>query len=131
MPAYFQGRLYFGPVGQPILEFEFKNAKLLTAPVAKTVNAFGYPGATPSISSNGSANAIVWASENTNPAVLHAYRATSLVEIYNSNEAANGRDHFGVGNKFIIPLIAHGKVYVGTTNGVGVFGLLSGAAAGQ
>lgn len=131
MPAYFQGRLYFGPVGQPILEFEFKNAKLLTAPVAKTVNAFGYPGVTPSISSNGSANAIVWASENTNPAVLHAYRATSLVEIYNSNEAANGRDHFGVGNKFIIPLIAHGKVYVGTTNGVGVFGLLSGAAAGQ
>jgi hypothetical protein len=128
MPAYFQNRLYFGPVGHPILEFEFKNAKLLTAPVAKTINTFGYPGATPSISSKGSTNGIVWASENTKPAVLHAYNAISLVELYNTNEAANRRDDFGAGNKFIIPLIAHGKVYVGTTNGVGVFGLLSGSA---
>jgi hypothetical protein len=68
----------------------------------------------------------VWASENTNPAVLHAYNANTLVELYNTNQAANGRDHFGAGNKFIIPMIANGKVYVGTTNGVGVFGLLSG-----
>ena len=41
-----------------------------------------------------------------------------------SNQAANGRDHFGTGNKFIVPTVANGKVYVGTTNGVGVFGLL-------
>ena len=38
--------------------------------------------------------------------------------------ASNSRDHFGAGNKFIAPLIANGKVYVGTTTGVGVFGLL-------
>jgi len=57
--------------------------------------------------------------------VLHAYDATRLTnELYNSNQAANGRDHFGAGNKFITPTIAHGKVYVGTTTGVGVFGLL-------
>jgi outer membrane protein assembly factor BamB len=66
----------------------------------------------------------VWAAENSNPAVLHAYNAKTLVELYNSNQAANGRDHFGVGNKFITPMIANGKVFVGTTNGVGVFGLL-------
>jgi hypothetical protein len=125
MPAFYDGRLYFGPVGQPILEFEFKNAKLLTAAVAKTNNSFGYPGTTPSISCNKGSNAILWAAENTNPAVLHAYNALSLVEIYNTNQAANGRDQFGVGNKFITPLIANGKVYVGTTTGVGVFGLLS------
>ena len=58
-------------------------------------------------------------------AVLHAYNAMNLQELYNSNQAANGRDHFGAGNKFITPMIAHGKVYVGTTNGVGVFGLLN------
>lgn len=67
---------------------------------------------------------IVWAAENSNPAVLHAYTAKTLVELYNSNQAAGGRDHFGVGNKFITPMIANGKVFVGTTNGVGVFGLL-------
>jgi hypothetical protein len=128
MPAFYNGRLYFGPVGQPLLEFEFKNAKLLPAPVAKTSNAFGYPGTTPSISGSKSSNTIVWAAENTNPAVLHAYNANTLVEIYNTSQAANGRDHFGAGNKFIIPLIVNGKVYVGTTTGVGVFGLLSASA---
>ncbi len=124
IPAYWSGRLYFGPQGGPLLEFQFKNAKLLTSAVAQTTNTFAYPGTTPSISSNKGGNPIVWATENTNPAVLHAYNASTLVELYNTNQAANGRDHFGAGNKFIIPMIANGKVYVGTTNGVGVFGLL-------
>jgi hypothetical protein len=124
MPASFDGKLYYGPVGQPILAFQFKNAMLLASPVAKTANAFDYPGATPSISSSGGSNAIVWASENTSTAVLHAYDARTLVELYNSNQASGGRDHFGTSNKFITPMIANGKVYVGTTTGVGVFGLL-------
>jgi hypothetical protein len=124
MPAFYDDRLYFGPVGQPILEFQFKNAKLLTSPVAQTSNSFGYPGATPSISSNKGAEGILWAAENTDPAVLHAYNAITLLELYNTNQAASDRDHFGAGNKYITPLIANGKVYVGTTNGVGVFGLL-------
>src|SRR5439155_83822 len=34
-------------------------------------------------------------------------------------------DNFGAGNKFIVPTIVNGKVYVGTTNGIGVFGLPS------
>jgi outer membrane protein assembly factor BamB len=34
-----------------------------------------------------------------------------------------GRDHFGAGNEFITPTIADGKVFVGTTDGVAVFGL--------
>jgi outer membrane protein assembly factor BamB len=124
MPAFANGFLYYGPVGSPILAFQFKNARLLSSPVARTSNAFGYPGATPSISTNAGKNAIVWATENTNPAVLHAYSAKTLLELYNSNQAANGRDHFGAGNKFITPMIANGRVYVGTTNGVGVFGVL-------
>jgi hypothetical protein len=117
-------------VGQPILAFAFKNAQLGTAAVAQTSNSFGYPGTTPSISSNEGKNAIVWATENSNPAVLHAYNASTLVELYNTNQAANGRDQFGAGNKFITPMIINGKVYVGTTTGVGVFGLLSDEAAG-
>jgi hypothetical protein len=125
MPAAYNGNVYYGPVGGPILDFRFQNAKLLSSPVAKTTNAYAYPGATPSISSNVGQNAIVWAAENVNPAVLHAYNAKNLQEIYNTNQASNNRDQFGNGNKYITPMIANGKVYVGTTNGVGVFGLLS------
>ena len=58
-------------------------------------------------------------------AVLHAYDAANLAhELYNSNQASGGPDQFGAGNKLITPMITNGKVYVGATNGVGVFGLL-------
>jgi len=125
MPAYFNGYVYFGAVGGPIRAFQFNNALLNTSPISQSIDNFRYPGATPSISSNGSRNGIVWVAENTDPAVLHAYDATDLgIELYNSNQAPDGRDQFGTGNKFITPTIANGKVYVGTTNGVGVFGLL-------
>jgi hypothetical protein len=57
--------------------------------------------------------------------VLHAYDATNLAtELYNSNQAANSRDQFGSASHFGTPMIVNGKVYVGTTNGVAVFGLL-------
>ena len=124
MPAFFNGFVYYGPVGSPVLAFQFKNAKLLTSAVAKTSTSFGYPGATPSISTNAGKNSIVWVGENTNPAVLHAYIAGTLVELYNSNQAPNGRDHYGPEIKFLTPMIANGKVYIATTTGVAVFGLL-------
>jgi hypothetical protein len=124
MPAFFNGLVYYGPVGSPLLAFQFKNAKLLPSPVAKSANSFGYPGVTPSISSNGGKNVIVWAMENSNPGVLHAYAAGTLLELYNSNQAANGRDHPGAGDKFMTPMIANGKVYVATPTGVAAFGLL-------
>ncbi len=124
MPAYFNNRVYYGSVGSPILAFTITNAKLSNAATAHSSNSFGYPGATPSISANGSSNGIVWATENSSPAVLHAYNASNLNELYNSNQASGGRDQFGAGNKYITPMIVNGKVFVGTTNGVAVFGLL-------
>jgi hypothetical protein len=69
----------------------------------------------------------VWALESNlgSLGVLHAYDPANLAhEFYNSNQAANGRDGFGNGNKFITPMIVNGKVYVGTQNGVAIFGLL-------
>jgi outer membrane protein assembly factor BamB len=128
-PAYFDGRLYYGSENDNIREFRFANARLIAKPVSRTATSFVYPGATPSISADGPRNGIVWAAENGFPAVLHAYDANNLAHaLYNSNEAPGKRDHFGNGNKFITPMIARGKVYVGTTDGVGVFGLLGNSA---
>jgi hypothetical protein len=124
MPAYFNNTIYYGSVGSPIQAFTITNAKLSPSATSQTANSFGYPGTTPSISANGTSNGIVWAIENTSPAVLHAYDATNLNELYNSNQASGGRDQFGAGNKFITPMIVNGKVFIGTTNGVAVFGLL-------
>ena len=125
MPAYFNNTIYYGAVGNSIQAFPISNAQLSNAPTSRTGNPFPYPGATPSISGNGATGTILWAAENGSSAVLHAYDASNLAnELYNSNQASGGRDQFGTGNKFITPMITNGKVYVGTTNGVGVFGLL-------
>jgi hypothetical protein len=124
-PAWFNGAVYFGAVGDAIRAFPLIQAKLGTAPASVSATTFPFPGTTPSISANGSADGVLWAVENANPAVLHAYNASDLGrELYNSNQAASGRDRFGPGNKFIVPAIANGKVYVGTTNSVVAFGLL-------
>ncbi len=125
-PVAFNGEVYFGAVGATLRAFRFVGGKLQVAPASQTGNTFGYPGTTPVISANGATGGIVWAAENGGTAVLHAYDASDLSkELYNSNQAANGRDHFGAGNKFITPTVAGGKVFVATTNGVGVFGLLA------
>jgi Chitobiase/beta-hexosaminidase C-terminal domain len=131
VPAYFNNTIYYGPVGSPILAFQFTNAKLQAGPVAQTGTSFAYPGTTPSVSADGNMNGIVWATETSGPGVLHAYDATDLKEIYNSNQALRSRDHFGTASKFLTPTIANGKVYIDTTTGVAVFGLLSGSSATQ
>lgn len=123
-PSYFNGTVYYGAVNDHIKAFPITNAVLATAPSSQSSNTFGYPGANPTLSASGTANAILWVVENTSPAVLHAYDATNLAnEFYNSNQAANSRDHFS-NNKFITPIVANGKVYVGTSRSVAVFGLL-------
>jgi hypothetical protein len=123
-PAWFNGMLYYGTYGIPMKAFTFTNGSFVLA--SQTPNPFFYPGTTPSISANGTSNGIVWAVSNDSPAVLHAFDAADLSkEIYNSSQAPGGRDNFGAGNKFIVPTIANGKVYVGTTTGIGVFGLLN------
>ncbi len=132
MPAYFGGVIYYGAVGDTLKAFPFSSALLASSASSQSATTFQYPGATPSISANGSGNGIVWAAENGAAATLHAYDAANLTnELYNSNQAPGGRDQFGTGNKFITPMIANGKVYVGTISGVGVFGLLGAGAPGS
>jgi len=124
-PAYFNGTVYYGDISGTLKAFVVSSAKLAATPQSQSATQFTYPGTSPSVSANGTTNAIIWAHENTATAVLHAYDATNLAhELYNSNQAPANRDQFGTGNKYITPAIADGKVFVGTTNAVAVFGLL-------
>ena len=124
VPAYFNSTVYYCDSNATLKSFSITNGKLSNTPV-HTAASFTYPGVLPSVSANGTSNGIVWAIENTGAAVLHAYAANDLTqELYNSNQASSGRDHFGSGNKFITPMISDGKVFASTTNSVAVFGLL-------
>ena len=125
--AYFNGSVYVADVGGTLKAFTLTAARLPASPTSQSSATFGYPGSSPSVSANGSSNAIVWTlnSGSGSAAVLHAYNPANLQqEYYNSTQAANGRDAFGNGQIFITPVVANGKVFVGTPNGVAVFGLL-------
>jgi len=123
-PVYFNNRLYFGPRDIGMVAVNVNLARLVGTPSSTTSTIFGYPGTSPSISANGTTNGIVWAYKHGNAGELHAYDATNLAtELYNTTQAAGNRDSFGVGNKFITPMVADGKVFLGTSTGVAIFGL--------
>jgi hypothetical protein len=136
-PAAWKNLIYFGEVNEPLELFTFSSGLLSTAATASTSHVFAYPGTSPMISNNGSGNAIVWTLDlsqyvggtpaggiNTaGPAVLHAYNATNLQEIYNSSQAGS-RDTAGNALKFTSPTVANGRVYVGTATRLDVYGFL-------
>src|SRR5262249_39715279 len=127
-PAYFDAGdagvfIYYAGSGSDLRAFRFSNGLLSTSPTSHSSATYTYPGATPIISANGTSNGIVWAGAQSNPAVLHAYDATDLSrELYNSNQAGS-RDRLGPGVKFATPTVADGKVFVGTSNSLTIFGL--------
>ena len=122
--AYFNNSIYCAGRGTTLkrFQFDFSNPDkpvLNTTPAAQTKRTFAFPAFTPSISANGTANGIVWGYElfSTTIAVLHAYDATTLAELYNSDSL------LGPGVKFAIPTVCNGRVYVGTLNSLVAFGL--------
>jgi hypothetical protein len=129
-PAYFNNEIYVHAVGDVLKAYLLVGGKLVPTPISRSSQAFGYPGATPSISAAGVSNGIVWEIEHTGsrgmtgPAVLHPYNAANVAqELYNSSQAG-GRDTLGPAVKFTVPTVANGKVYVGTQTGLSVFGEL-------
>jgi hypothetical protein len=126
-PAYFNGTVYYNGVNDRLKGFTLSNGLLPPAPSIQASVAYSSSGqgATPSISANGAANGIVWNIQfDGSHEVLHAFDATNLTEIYNSNQNV-ARDQLGGGVKFITPAIADGEVFVGGNGFVGVFGLLA------
>lgn len=125
-PAYFANTVYFVAVDDVLKAYVLNNGQLTLSGQAAT--PFGFPGASPVISANGSSNGIVWALQtdqyaSAGPAVLHAYSAADVsIEFYNSNQNP-ARDDPGPAVKFTVPTVANGKVFVGTQNQLAVFGL--------
>jgi hypothetical protein len=165
-PAFWQNNLYFAGAyaGQTdnLKQFTFDpNTGLFPcnpqpcnpSPASQSSAVYGFPGVSPSVSSQGTSNGIVWAidaglygyaspnsgnanssycysapaavpSACTGPAVLHAYNPTNLQVEYWNSSIAGLRDQAGNAVKFVPPTIANGKVYVSTRTEVDVYGLL-------
>ncbi|MGA2102511.1 MAG: pyrrolo-quinoline quinone [Candidatus Sulfotelmatobacter sp.] len=132
-PSWWNNYVYLGGEAQSLQAFSFDTLTglLSTKPSSKTAAAFGYPGTTVSISSNGTTNGIVWALNNsaykttTGEATLLAYNATNLAkELYSSKTKAT-RDNPGAAVKFSVPTVVNGKIYIMTQKSLVVYGLLN------
>ena len=122
-PAYWNYTLYYVANGDVLKSFTCSNASISTSPTAVGPENYGFPGASPSISANGTSNGILWTIQASSAAILRAYDATNVAdEIYNSTQEGT-RDALGGSVKFTVPTVANGKVYVPTASAVAVFGL--------
>jgi hypothetical protein len=128
-PAYFNGRLYFIGSGDFLNAFSISSGIINTNPTSQSLNSFDFPGATPSISANGTSDAIVWVIESdafaSGPAVLRAYDATDVSQELYSSDMAGNRDVPGGAVKFTVPTVANGKVYLGAQYSLSVYGLIA------
>jgi Big-like domain-containing protein/PQQ enzyme-like repeat protein len=141
-PAYWNGSVYWAsnsngttsnmPSNLMAFSFNANNSGLLsTAPTSQSNNTFNFGTGTPVVSANGNNDGIVWLLDNstfhaTCCQVLYAFDATNLANmLYNSSQAAAKRDVPGAAVKFSAPLVANGKVYVGSQFQVSAYGLIS------
>jgi outer membrane protein assembly factor BamB len=124
-PAYWNGRVYYNAQDSDLRAFTLADGLLVTPPESQSGQIFGPKGATPSISANGDADAVVWAIERTGSkahAILHAYDALDLgTDLWNSER--NHHDRPGRGVKFAVPTVADGTVFVGAVKRLTVYGL--------
>ena len=122
-PAYFNGAFYYGGSGDVLKQYAVSTSGASLA--TESATTLGTAGATPVITANGTDSAILWALDTTatDGAVLHAYDATDLTkELYNSTQAQGSRDAIGETDRHAVPVVVNGLVYIGTQNGLAVFG---------
>jgi len=130
-PAYWQQKVYYNSYNDYLSLYSVTNGRLSSAPISKSPEKYPAFGCTPSISSNGTNNGIVWClqpstlSQGGPAVILRAYDANSLAtELYSSDQSGT-RDQAGPAIKFSVPTVINGKVYVGTQTELDVYGLLT------
>ena len=149
-PAYYQGTVYFGRNGGPVMAFPLTAGLFgvsastytysgLTISYARssyaTAETYKYPSPTPVISASPSGNGLMWvldtyangtpsysASAALGPAILRAYNATTLGTALYSSSALSA-DTAGNAIKFVQPVVANGHVYVAGKGQLTVYGL--------
>jgi Legume lectin domain/Chitobiase/beta-hexosaminidase C-terminal domain len=130
-PAYWNGNVYFWGINDYGKLFHLDSGLLTATSSSVTQIRAGFPAPTFVVSSNGTSNGIAWATRSdtyssNGSEVLYAFDATDLSKVlYESNLSA--RDDAGPANKFVVPVVTNGKVYLGAAYQVNVYGLTNGA----
>ncbi len=121
--ALWNNNLYIAGVNGALVAYALNTSNAQFNFSSQSSNIYGAQGSTPSVSSAGNLNGIVWTldtgtycthqSTACGPAVLHAHAAANVAhELWNSG--VNRADAAGYAVKFTVPTVANGRVYVGT-----------------
>jgi hypothetical protein len=126
--AYWNQHVFFACEDDRLRDYAISNGELKLN--SSSTTKFENPGATPSISANGTKDAIVWAVATktwngpNQPAVLYAFAANKIIQPIYSSEQNSKRDRAEMGTRFVIPVVVNGRVYFGVRGEVEVYGLL-------
>ncbi len=123
-PAYFNGEIYLNTAYDgPAEQLSISSTGTVSVTGVTPETDLGYIPGSVVVSSNGASNGILWVTDrNTNE--LHAYETGNLSdELWNSGQNTTGADATGAITKFAAPTVANGQVYVGSGDGLVVYGL--------
>jgi hypothetical protein len=127
--AYWNGHVYFAASDDPLRDYAIVNGKLSLS--KSSAMKFENPGASPSISADGNQNAVVWAistkiwnGPDNKSAVLYAFDANDVSQPIYTSEQNSKRDRAALATRFVIPVVANGRIYFGARGEVEVYGLL-------
>jgi hypothetical protein len=130
-PIYWQGPsaqyIYLSPQGGETKAYTFNGSTISSSSVGHSSETQADKPGGLSISSDGTANGILWVVDNSSGGTLRAYEAvptSTLTELWNSQQDSS-RDSLGTYVKFVSPIVSNGKVYVGTDGNLEVYGLLN------
>lgn len=124
--TYWRGLIYTGGTGDHLSAWRLARGRIKLPAAARAPETLTYPGAIPVGSSDGTrtATAIVWALDDEHGPALRAYAASDLArELWNSQQGP-AASRVPAYDNFTLPTVADGRVYLGTSGELLVYGLL-------
>jgi hypothetical protein len=118
-PVYWNNTVYFTGQSSPVKAYTLSNGRLVVPPSVQSIQVGG--GGHAIITASGNSNGILWFM---NGQSLWAMDATTLKKLYTTNQ--NSRDFLPPLAHFVTPIVADGRVFIGTQNSLVVYGLLAG-----
>ncbi len=126
--AYWNGHVFFATSDDFLRDYTITGGHVIPSKSSNT--KFENPGASPTVSANGTQNAVVWAvatktwDGRDRPATLYAFDAKQIAQPIYSSEQNSQRDRAATATRFVIPIVVNAHVYFAARNAVEVYGLL-------
>jgi hypothetical protein len=121
-PVYWNNTVYFTGTSSPIFAYTLNNGALVVPPAVQSSKFES--GHHAIITANGNSNGILWFRSGNG---FRAANAVTLKTLYYTNQTS--RDYLPLLAHFATPIAADGKIFIGTTTSLVVYGLLAAPSA--